>query len=84
MKTKVKVIYLLHPVVEVPSVGRRIGHYYDGIKVIGYKLEFPDGHTACLTYEEIGDLMARHEAYEHNQVRERAAADLAATQLFGG
>lgn len=64
LKTEIKLIYLLHPVAETPSVGRRVGYYYDGLKVVGLKLQFPDGHTACLTYAQIGELMERHEDYD--------------------
>ena len=63
IKTEVKIIYLLHPNERVPAVAQRVGYYTEAAKVIGYELQFPDGHRCHLTYAEIGDLIAAGEAY---------------------
>jgi len=64
IKTEVKLIYLLHPIAETPSTGQQIGYYYEAGRAVGCKLRFPDGHTACLTYAEIGKLIERQQEYE--------------------
>jgi hypothetical protein len=57
MKATVKIVYMRHPLNNIMSAAQRIGYYLDGAKVVGYKLLFPDGHTCCLTYAEIGERM---------------------------
>ena len=52
-KSSTHIIYMNHPVQDVPSVAERVGYYYEGIKVVGYELQFPDGHRCKLTYREI-------------------------------
>lgn len=44
---------LQHPLHEVPSVAVQTGYYNQAGRAVGLKLEFCDGHTACLTYAEI-------------------------------
>lgn len=62
-KNEVKIIYLLHPIQKVPAAAQRVGYYTETAKVIGYELQFPDGHRCQLTYAEIGHLIAAGEAY---------------------
>ena len=59
-KNSTHVIYMQHPVHHVPSVAERVGYYYEGIKVIGYELQFPDGHRCKLRYAEIRALKAAY------------------------
>ena len=47
------IIYMNHPVHDTPSVAERVGYYYEGIKVVGYELQFPDGYRCKLRYQEI-------------------------------
>ena len=59
-KNSTHIIYMNHPVHDTPSVAERVGYYYDGLKVIGYELQFPDGHQCKLTYQEIRVLKAAY------------------------
>ena len=75
-KTEVKLIYLLHPNEEVPAVAQRVGYYTEAAKVIGYELQFPDGHRCHLTYAEIGDLIAAGEAYGKEEMGVEQGSEL--------
>lgn len=57
IQTEIKVIYLLHPVKQIPAEAQRIGYYLEAGRVVGYELQFPDGHRCKLTYAEIGELI---------------------------
>lgn len=57
-QTTVARIDLMHPTQNAPASARQVGWYANPAtgRVIGLRLEFPDRHTCCLTYEEIGAL----------------------------
>ena len=57
-QNSIHIIYMNHPVQDVPSVAERVGYYYEGIKVVGYELQFPDGYRCKLRYAEIRALKA--------------------------
>ena len=61
IKTEVKIVYLRHPLNNIMSAAQRVGYYYQHGRCVGYKLQFPDGHTCHLTYAEIGVLMKEDE-----------------------
>jgi hypothetical protein len=50
------IIHLRHPLHECPALAEIIGYSYDGEKVVGKLLQFADGHTVALKYEEIEEL----------------------------
>ena len=64
-QTNVQRIDLMHLTQHAPTSTQQIGWYVTPIngRAIGLKLEFPDGHTCCLTYEEIGQLKAAAENF---------------------
>ena len=51
-----KTIHLTHPIHNCPAVADVTGYHRENGRNIGLKLQFPDGHTASLTYTEIGEL----------------------------
>lgn len=61
MKTEIKIIFLNHPLHQLPSVGKRVGWYHKNGRAVGYELQFPDGHRCKLTFEEIRELMSAEE-----------------------
>lgn len=63
-QTNVQRIDLMHPLVNVPASAHQVGWYTENGRTIGLKLEFPDGHTAHLTYAEIRELKDAAEAFE--------------------
>jgi hypothetical protein len=52
-----KTYRLMHPTLHVPAVATSTNYYRSPAgKAIGMVLQFADGHTASLTYGEIGQL----------------------------
>lgn len=62
-QTTAQRIDLMHPTEHVPASARQVGWYTENGRVVGMKLEFAGGHVACLTYEEIRELMAEAVTY---------------------
>lgn len=83
-KNEVKIIYLLHPLHKVPAVAQRVGYYTHEAKVIGYELQFPDGHRCSLTYAEIGQLIAAGEAYGKEEMGVGAGSESVTSKSRNG
>jgi hypothetical protein len=49
-------ISLMHPTLHVPAVATSTNYYRHAGRAIGLVLVFADGHTASLSYREIGEL----------------------------
>ena len=56
--TNAQPVTLMHPTEHAPATAERVGWYVAKGRTIGLKLQFPDGHIACLTYAEIRELQA--------------------------
>ncbi len=78
MRDRTQTFELQHPLYQVPSVATKQGHYRENGEAIGLQLLFCDGHTACLTYEEIERL--EQAIADDDARRPPAAANTAVTR----
>lgn len=49
-------VHLRHPLTGCPAVADPVRYYQQNGRNVGLVLQFPDGHTASLSYSEIGEL----------------------------
>lgn len=54
-------VALRHPLNGCPAVAEPTGFYRQNGRVVGLVLQFADGHTASLTFDEIRELQATPE-----------------------
>lgn len=52
MDEQPKIVYLMHPELNVPAEAVQQDYWYNGGRAVGLRLRFADGDR-CLTYKEI-------------------------------
>lgn len=62
IQAKPKALHLNHPILNVPAMARILGYYSQKGANVGLELQFADGHTANLTYQEIRKLQGAKNA----------------------
>lgn len=65
-QVKGNTIDLRHPTKDVPATAVVLDFWLRNGRNAGLKLQFPGGHTCCLTYAEIADLQTNEETTHDN------------------